>query len=103
MDEESVEPGRLLRQHEGCGGVDGEAEVAFPFRLIHCRVSGGVDDNGGLHLPNQIPDGLLAAEITFVPADRNHIGTRLVQAGKLPPYLSVFSGDQDSHAIQKVV
>ena len=46
----------------------------------------------------QVADRWLAGQITFVPADQNHIAARLVQAGKFASHLSVFSGDQDSHA-----
>jgi hypothetical protein len=74
----------------------------LPFRLIDSRISGGVDDDLRFHPPNHIPNRLLVAEIAFAPANQNHIASRAVQAGKLTPHLSVFSGNQNSHAFQLV-
>src|SRR5271156_4611024 len=42
MDEKSVQPRRLLCQHSGSGGVDGEAKGTFFFGLVDSRVGTGV-------------------------------------------------------------
>jgi hypothetical protein len=49
-------------------------------------------------LSNHVPDRLLAAEIAFSFTDRDYIAGGVVQAGELVPYLSVFAGNQNSHA-----
>jgi hypothetical protein len=98
MNKESAQPGRLLSQHPGSGGVYGIAEFAFYFRLVDSRVGTGVDDDRRLDSPNQVADRMLAAEIAFRSTDHNHIARGMVQAGEFGPYLSVFAGNQDSHA-----
>jgi hypothetical protein len=73
MDKQGIEGGGLLSQDPGCVGIDGKAQAGLFFCLVNGRVGAGIEDDRGFHSPDGVPDGLLAGEITFIPAGQNHV------------------------------
>jgi hypothetical protein len=98
VNKKSAKPGRLLSQYPGTYSVHSVAEFTFHFGPVHCRVGAGVDYDRRLDPSNQVPNRMLATEIALSSTDRKHIVRGVGQAGELGPYLSGFTGNQDSHA-----
>ena len=97
VDEEGAEPRGLLAKNTRRNGVDRDGRLAVGFGLVDGGVGGGVDDDVGACITNQLADSFWARKVAFRQVDRNDFAERRQAALEFEADLAVLAGEEEFH------
>ena len=97
VDDEGAEPGSLLAKNARRNGVDRKGRLAVGFGLVDGGVGGGIDDDVGACITNQLADSFWARKVTFRQVNRNDFAERRQAALEFEADLAVLAGEEEFH------
>ena len=90
----------LFAENARCNGVDRGSAFLIALRLVDGSVGGGIDDDVGASVTNQLADGFGVGKVAFRQVNRNDFAERRQAALQFEADLAVLAGEEEFHGHQ---